>query len=61
MRNRKGLHVKDFHNFLPDITEITKSWRMRLASHEEGMGDNKNPYKILIGIPETNRSFCRLE
>jgi hypothetical protein len=43
----------------PSIIRINKSRRMRRAGHVARMGENRNAYRILVGIPEGNRPLGR--
>jgi hypothetical protein len=43
----------------PSIIRIIKSRRMRWAGHVARMGENRNAYRILVGIPEGKRPLGR--
>jgi hypothetical protein len=43
----------------PSIIRIIKSRRMRLAGHAARMGEKRNAYRILVGMPEGKRPLGR--
>jgi hypothetical protein len=43
----------------PNITQITKSRRMRWAGHVAHMGDGRGTYRVLVGRPRGNRPLAR--
>jgi hypothetical protein len=43
----------------PSIIRIIKSRRMRWAGHVARLGENRNAYRILVGIPEGKRPLGR--
>jgi hypothetical protein len=47
--HNEGLHILYSS---PNITRMIKLRRVRLAGHVERIGDKKNIYKILVGMPE---------
>ena len=48
------LHNEDLYNLnpSPNIIQVTKSIRVRLAWHVASMGDRKGAYRILVGRPD---------
>jgi hypothetical protein len=55
------LHNDEFHSLYssPNIVRVIKSRRMRWAGHEARMGEGRDVYRILIGIPEGKRPLGR--
>jgi hypothetical protein len=53
----RKLHNEEFHNWnaSQNIIRVIESRRMRWAGHVERMGEMRNVYKILAGIPEGKR------
>jgi len=45
--------------FSPNIFQVMKSRRMRLAGHVARMGDRKGVYRVLVGKPEGKRPLGR--
>jgi hypothetical protein len=43
----------------PSIIRIIKSRRMRWAGHVARIGENRNAYRILVGMPEGKRPLGR--
>jgi hypothetical protein len=52
--NGKKVYNKELHDLYssPSIIRITKSRRMRWASHVARMGEKRNAYRLLVGKPE---------
>jgi hypothetical protein len=50
----RKLHSGELHNLYssPDIIRQIKSRRMRLAGHVARVGEGRNVYRVLVGIPE---------
>jgi hypothetical protein len=50
----RKLHNEELHNLYssPSILRILKSGSMRGAGHVARMGENRNAYRILVGMPE---------
>jgi hypothetical protein len=46
-------------NILPFITVVVSIRRMRWAGHVARMGEKRNAYRILVGMPEGNRPLGR--
>jgi hypothetical protein len=57
----RRLHNEELHKLYssPSIIRITKSRRMRWAWHVARMGENRNAYRILVGMPEGKRALGR--
>jgi hypothetical protein len=55
-------HNEELHNLhvSPNAIRVIRSRRMRWVVHVAGMGEMRNAYKILVGIPEWKRAFGRL-
>jgi hypothetical protein len=55
------LHNEELHNLYssPSIIRMIKSRRMRWATHVERMGEKRNVYRILVGMPEGKRPLGR--
>jgi hypothetical protein len=53
----RRLHNEELHNLYasPNIIRVIESRRMRWAGHVVGMGEIRNPYKILVEKPEEKR------
>jgi hypothetical protein len=43
----------------PSVIRIIKSRRMKWAGHVARMGETRNAYRILVGMPEGNRPLGR--
>jgi hypothetical protein len=43
----------------PSIIRIIKARRMRLAGHVARMGEKRNAYRLLVGMPEGRRPLGR--
>jgi hypothetical protein len=56
----RKLH-NELHNVycLPNIIRMSKSRRKRWAGHAACMGEKRNAYKILVGMPEGKRPLGR--
>jgi hypothetical protein len=50
--------LRDLHSS-PSIIRIIKSRRMRWAGHVARMGEKRNAYRLLVGIPEGKRPLGR--
>jgi hypothetical protein len=50
----RKLHNKELHDLYssPSIIRIIKLWRMRWAGHVARMGEKRNAYRLLVGMPE---------
>jgi hypothetical protein len=50
----RKLHSGELHNLYPspDIIRQIKSRRMRWAGHVARMGEGRNVYRVLVGIPK---------
>jgi hypothetical protein len=48
------MHDEELHNLYLslNIIRMIKSSRMRWVGHVACMGENRNPYKIVVGKPE---------
>jgi hypothetical protein len=57
----RKMNNKEFHNLysLPDIIRMVKSRRMKWAWHVTHMAENKNVYRVLLGISEGKRPLVR--
>jgi transcription termination factor 2 len=57
----RKLHNDELHKLYssPSIIRIIKSRRMRWAGHVARMGENRNAYTILVGMPEGKRPLGR--
>jgi hypothetical protein len=57
----RKLHNEELHNLYssPSIIRIIMSRRMRWAGHIAGMGEKRNAYRILVGMPEGKRPLGR--
>jgi hypothetical protein len=57
----RKLHNKELHSLCssPSIIRIIKSRRMRWAGYEARMGEKRNGYGLLVGMPEGNRPLGR--
>jgi hypothetical protein len=58
----RKLHNEELHNLYssPSIIRMMKSRRMKWAGHVARMGEKRNAYRILVGIPEGKRPLGRL-
>jgi hypothetical protein len=50
----RKLHNEEHHNLhsSPSIIRIINSRRMRWAGHVARMGEKRNVYRLLVGMPE---------
>jgi hypothetical protein len=57
----RKLHNEELHNLYssPSIIRMIKSRRMRWAGHVALMGEKRNAYGILVGMPEGKRPLGR--
>jgi hypothetical protein len=57
----RKLHKVELHNLYssPSIIRVIKSRSMRLAGHVSRMGEKRNAYRILVGMPEGKRPMGR--
>jgi hypothetical protein len=57
----RKLHNEELHNLYssPSIIRMIKSRRMRWGGHVARMGERRNAYTILVGMPEGKRPRCR--
>jgi hypothetical protein len=57
----RKLHNDELHNLYssPRIIRMIKSRRMRWAGHVPRMGEKRNAYRILVGMPEGKRPLGR--
>jgi hypothetical protein len=57
----RKLHNEELHNLYssPSIIRMMKSRRMRWAGHVARMGEKRNAYRILVGMPEGKRPLGR--
>jgi hypothetical protein len=57
----RKLHNEELHKLYssPSIIRIIKSRRMRWAGHVARMCENRNAYRILLGMPEGKRPLGR--
>jgi hypothetical protein len=57
----RKLHNEELHNLYssPSIIRMVKPRRMRLAGHVARMGEKRNAYMILVGMPEGKRPLGR--
>jgi hypothetical protein len=57
----RKLHNGELHNLYssPDIMRQIKSRRMRWARHVACMGEGRNVYRVLVGMPEEKRPLER--
>jgi hypothetical protein len=57
----RKLHNEELHNLYssPSVIRIIKSRRMRWAGNVARMGERRNAYRILVGIPEGKRLLGR--
>ena len=53
-----SLALNDFY-FSPNIVRVIKSRRMRWAGHVARMGEERRPYRVLVGKPEGRRPLGR--
>jgi hypothetical protein len=53
----RKLYNEDLHDMYssPSIIRIIKEMRMRWAGHVGRMGDKRNAYLLLVGMPEGRR------
>jgi hypothetical protein len=59
--NSRKLHNEELHNMYssPSIIRMIKSMRMRWAGHIARMGEKRNLYRFLMGMPEGKRELGR--
>jgi hypothetical protein len=57
----RKLHNEELHNLYssPSIIRMIKSRRMRWVGHVARMGEKRNAYRILVGMPEGKRPLGR--
>jgi hypothetical protein len=57
----KKLHSGELHNLhsSPDIVRQIKSRSMRWAGHVVRIGEGRNVYRVLVGMPEGKRPLER--
>jgi hypothetical protein len=57
----RKLHNEELHNSYssPSIIRMIKSRRMKWAGHVARMGEERNAYRILVGMPEGKRPLGR--
>jgi hypothetical protein len=57
----RKLHNEELHNLYssPSIISMIKSRGMRWAGHVTRMGEERNPYRFLVGKPEGKRPLGR--
>jgi hypothetical protein len=57
----RKLHNEELYNLYssPSIIRMIKSRRMRGTGHVARMGEKRNAYRILMGIPEGRRPLGR--
>jgi hypothetical protein len=57
----RKLHNEELHNLYssPSIIRMIKSRGMSWAGHVARMGENRNAYSILVGMPEGKRPLGR--
>jgi hypothetical protein len=57
----RKLHNEELHDLysLPSIIRIIKVRRMRWAGHVARMGEKRNAYRLLVGMPEERRPLGR--
>jgi hypothetical protein len=57
----RGLHNEELHNLYssPSIIRMITSRRTRWAGHVAPMGEKRNAYRILVGMPEGKRQLGR--
>jgi hypothetical protein len=60
-RGWRNLHNEELHNLYssPSTNRMIKSRRMRWAGHVARMGEKRNAYRILVGMPEGKRPLGR--
>jgi len=54
----KAVPLQDLYSS-PDIVQVKKSRRMRLAGHLASMGKEREVYRFLVGKPEGRRPLGR--
>jgi hypothetical protein len=57
----RKLHNEELYKLYlpPDIIRVIKSRSLRSAEHVARMGHRRGAYRVLVGIPEGNRSLGR--
>jgi hypothetical protein len=58
--NVSQLNNEELHNFFQNITRMIISRGMRWAGHVAGMGEKRNAYRILVGMPEAKKNIIDL-
>ena len=60
-RERRKLHNEELSDLysLPNIVQVVKSRRMRLAGHVARMGQGRGVHRVLMGKPEGKRPLGR--
>jgi hypothetical protein len=58
---RRKLHNEELNDLysLPNIVQVVKSRRMRLAGHVVRMGEDRGVQRVLVGKPEGKRTLGR--
>jgi hypothetical protein len=59
----RKLHSVEFHNLYSpsSIIRMIKSRNIRWVGHVAGMGEKRNPYRLLMGKPEGKGPLRRLK
>jgi hypothetical protein len=57
----RKLHNNELHNLYPspNIFRVIKSRRMKWAGHMARMGEGRDVYRVLVGMPEGKRPLGR--
>jgi hypothetical protein len=57
----RKLHNEELHNlyYSPSIIKMIKSRKIRWAGHVARIGENRNAYRIFVGMPEGKRPLGR--
>jgi hypothetical protein len=60
-RDWRKLHNEELRNLYssPNTIRLMKSRRMRWARHVAQMGEKRNAYRVLVGMPEGKRPLVR--
>jgi hypothetical protein len=55
------LHNDELHSLYssPNIVRVIKSRRMKWAGHVARMGEGRDVYRVLVGMPESKRPLGR--